>query len=1644
MSDDMMNLNSSINTSYSKMGSNNSLGLSYATDQENHQQTIDNLNNESTNESNDHLNVHQNNEDEFVIAQSMLSSFESPAKNDLHFNNEREYTNAELLEATAAAAAAVAATIPSDSPSNLNTDEQSNKRNYSDILEDTSDMNNKKQQITSIDDLNFKMENIDSSYISNSQNSMISSSINKDTSSNNALDLFKQAEISRSKVIKFTPNRTSENIKKPHLFLTNPNNKKTRKELTKGPPKNSRFFKVYNLDGSKTSKTSSIHHYNPYRYPQNRSKLNPNPDFIKSKRDKRSGRRETANFAKNGNSLNTEGTLSKEILDSIPKYVNDELPELRPTMYEFEDIYTYIESIKEIGEKYGAVKIIPPKEFSPKFAINLESFWIKSNRQLWRTSSDELNSRFEFYRQLKEALSAENVSISKLPCIDKRVIDLYRLCRVVRLRGGYETCCNDKLWAQVGRELGFYGKISSSLSSSIKTVYQKYLMPWENAYADKHQDFLNLVRNDEANSLFSKEKFLSESPEIPIILGSSITFRRDRQLLLDAGFPTYYDQSTTQKRGITMNEIQTLPAYDFYKWNKSNAVDDIDPTDLKISSLYTLKQFYDKSRILKNQLLTKFNESEHYKFENKNYLENTFWNLLNNPEIMFETEVSLRQPTNIHDSSSENRFLSDKNGNLSDSILGSLNFNNSAICDGSMLQYTDSFSDSMYHSYLNFCMFYGAQSWSAEDHWFYNIDYHYLGDAKSYYVIPPEDQEKYEELVKSKLDMKIKESERTTENVKLFEKEILNYDIQTASLENQVCYDMNLPRARPNDFKFDNLMEPGVFPLRYNTDIMFSPEYLKENGIKVYHTFQEVGDMIIKFPRAYSSYFSLGTCVTESVNIANADWLKHSLSVSKWFQKQSLLPRFSTFSMLITAARESTDYKSLCGIKPILDNLVTEELRKRNELRILMKEIKFNEDSKILNNMEKIQSQVSNLVIKDSESETVGTKLAIKLGSWNKVTDADLADIFPTFVLLKHPGDKQSSFTISLDFYLEKRKDIEFQSMNYSCEMISLVSDEYLHETIEILNNKMESLDQWIEKYNHIICEYPKPPLEKVLPLIEHGKTLFNEKTMRLVQLEDNEKEIYENFVNLKNEVKKTERWLKKAKCVLDFNIDVSKNKIPFEDFKVLVFEINSLNIICKEIDEILEISKEVLLYDRLATIELDKGADNLNIEELKKLQVSGSHIKIDLDTYTLINKIVKRYFWVKNLKREISTLDEMKEIYEQGKNFESSNPADIELLKDFKKKIDKAEIVSKEFEKFKAEDAKVSYASIVELNKESVDLPLLDVKRYIRNLINEHKHISEIVLPVIKTLEEKRNAIESEPSFPKKVEKFLKYSETLAKRISTINLELTYKTLCKFEEYEKESNIFLQQLIEGPRIMFGQIHKDFKNLLSFGKDDFKFSNMNESECLNYLVSYDLDILNSNDDRYCVCRQMHEGNMVECEKCKQWFHFNCIGYISGTNNNEDDNKYICPLCDTDKKFSTTHKFFASISRKITFDQLYEFSLKLINDCSISVSYENTFLQITVRYYNFLKETLLNGKLLEELKLEDGSRKFLAKEKDLSKLRKTLEKINGCVINYDKVQSALCNAYYGNGSNEDDVAAVPALSTGITEASQKLEAQGLSV
>ncbi|CAI9628599.1 unnamed protein product [Alternaria burnsii] len=163
-----------------------------------------------------------------------------------------------------------------------------------------------------------------------------------------------------------------------------------------------------------------------------------------------------------------------------------ESPTYRPTAEQFKDPVQYIQSIRDEAQKYGIVKIVPPDTWNPTFAIDTERFHFRTRRQELNSVEGGTRANLNYLDQLAKFHKQHGHSLTRFPSVDKRPLDLYKLKKAVEKRGGFERVCKQKKWAEIGRDLGYSGKIMSSLSTSLKNSYQKWLHPYE--------EYLRLVK----------------------------------------------------------------------------------------------------------------------------------------------------------------------------------------------------------------------------------------------------------------------------------------------------------------------------------------------------------------------------------------------------------------------------------------------------------------------------------------------------------------------------------------------------------------------------------------------------------------------------------------------------------------------------------------------------------------------------------------------------------------------------------------------------------------------------------------------------------------------------------------------------------------------------------------------------------------------------------------------------------------------------------------------------------------------------------------------------------------------------------------------------------------------------------------------
>ncbi|KAH7033517.1 PLU-1-like protein [Microdochium trichocladiopsis] len=173
-------------------------------------------------------------------------------------------------------------------------------------------------------------------------------------------------------------------------------------------------------------------------------------------------------------------TAGREIIKRNRPYGLQEAPTYQPTEEEWKDPFEYIRKITPEAQEFGICKIIPPDSWNPDFAIDTEKFHFRTRKQELNSCEGSTRANLSYLDALAKFHKQLGTNLNRLPYVDKKPLDLYRLKKAVESRGGFEKVCKTKKWAEIGRDLGYSGKIMSSLSTSLKNSYDRWLNPYEN------------------------------------------------------------------------------------------------------------------------------------------------------------------------------------------------------------------------------------------------------------------------------------------------------------------------------------------------------------------------------------------------------------------------------------------------------------------------------------------------------------------------------------------------------------------------------------------------------------------------------------------------------------------------------------------------------------------------------------------------------------------------------------------------------------------------------------------------------------------------------------------------------------------------------------------------------------------------------------------------------------------------------------------------------------------------------------------------------------------------------------------------------------------------------------------------------------
>ncbi|XP_066580390.1 lysine-specific demethylase 5A isoform X1 [Amia ocellicauda] len=153
-----------------------------------------------------------------------------------------------------------------------------------------------------------------------------------------------------------------------------------------------------------------------------------------------------------------------------------ECPVFEPSWEDFSDPLGFINKIRPIAEKTGICKIRPPEDWQPPFACDVRNF--RFNPRVQRLNELEALTRVKlnFLDQIAKFWELQG-SMLRIPHVERKILDLYLLSKIVSAEGGFEMVCKGKKWSKVASRMGYpQGKGTGSL---LRSHFERILYPYE-------------------------------------------------------------------------------------------------------------------------------------------------------------------------------------------------------------------------------------------------------------------------------------------------------------------------------------------------------------------------------------------------------------------------------------------------------------------------------------------------------------------------------------------------------------------------------------------------------------------------------------------------------------------------------------------------------------------------------------------------------------------------------------------------------------------------------------------------------------------------------------------------------------------------------------------------------------------------------------------------------------------------------------------------------------------------------------------------------------------------------------------------------------------------------------------------------------
>lgn len=564
-------------------------------------------------------------------------------------------------------------------------------------------------------------------------------------------------------------------------------------------------------------------------------------------------------------------------------------PVYYPTEDEFKDPLAYIYKIRPEAETYGICKIIPPQNWKPPFALDLDTFTFPTKTQAihqLQARPPACNSKtfeLEYNRFLEEHCGKK--AVKKKVVFEGKELDLCKLFNGVKRFGGYDNVVKEKKWGEVFRFVRPGGKISKCSKYVLCQLYKEHLFDYENYYSK-----LDRIKEKGCKRGIDAEKKSGQQS-----CKKSRINEAGEKVELHKVKEEVYNQICEQCRSGLHAEVMLLCDRCNKGWHiycLSPPLKRVPPGNWYCSECFNSEKDsfgFVPGKQLSLEAFRRVADRAKKKWfgstsASRAHLEKKFWEIVEGSVGEVDVIYGSDLDTSVYGSGfprvDDERPSSIEVSDWDEYCASPWNLNNLPKLQGSMLRAVHHNIAGVMVPWLYIGMLFSSFCWHFEDHCFYSMNYHHWGEPKCWYSVPGSEASAFEKVMRNSLP--------------------------------------DLFDAQPD--------------LLFQLVTMLNPSVLQEHNVPVYSVLQEPGNFVITFPKSYHGGFNFGLNCAEAVNFAPADWLPYGGFGAELYQHYRRAAVLSHEELLCVVAKNDFDENALPYLKNELLRVYNKEKSWRERL----------------------------------------------------------------------------------------------------------------------------------------------------------------------------------------------------------------------------------------------------------------------------------------------------------------------------------------------------------------------------------------------------------------------------------------------------------------------------------------------------------------------------------------------------------------------------------------------------------------------------------------------------------------------------------------------------------------------------------------